>query len=83
MGGLLKRAPVENMTMLRDVTGYLMPGTLTLVVGMCMHFPDFYSSILSPQNPFLVLVPLRNILYPELWKKVTHTREHLNSYCSC
>lgn len=31
--GLFKRPAVEHMTLLRDVTGYLMPGTLTFVVG--------------------------------------------------
>lgn len=34
IGGFIKRPQVENMTLLKDVTGYLMPGTLTLVVGM-------------------------------------------------
>uniref|UniRef100_A0A7I4CW03 ABC transporter domain-containing protein n=1 Tax=Physcomitrium patens TaxID=3218 RepID=A0A7I4CW03_PHYPA len=33
LGGPFTRLPVENMTLLKDVTGYLMPGTLTLVVG--------------------------------------------------
>lgn len=32
--GILQRAHVEDVKVLKDVTGYLMPGSLTLIVGM-------------------------------------------------
>jgi hypothetical protein len=32
--GPFNKSPLERVTLLRDLTGYLMPGTLTLVMGM-------------------------------------------------